>query len=46
MLAQEFHKPVNEKFKRTEVYAWFKDNIWETDWGEMRSLSSFNRGVK
>ena len=27
-LAEELHKPVIEKFKRTKVYARFKDNIW------------------
>ena len=26
-LAEELHKPVIKKFKRTKVYAWFKDNV-------------------
>ena len=35
-----------KKIKRREVYATFKDNILAWDLADMRSLSSFNRGVK
>ena len=34
-LAPEFHKPVIKKFKRREVYARFKDNIWAADLAEL-----------
>ena len=45
-LAQELHKPVIKKFKRTKMYARFKADIWAADLAEMGSLSSMNRGVK
>ena len=45
-LAEELHKPVIKKFKRTKVYARFKDNIWAADLAEMASLSSKNKNVK
>ena len=41
-LAEEFHKPVIKKFKRRELCARFKDNIWTADLSEMESLSSKN----
>ena len=34
-LVQESHKPMIKEFKRKEVYAWFKNNIWATDLAEM-----------
>ena len=43
---QELHKPVIKKFKKRKAYARFKDNIWAADVAEIKSLSSFNRGVK
>ena len=30
-LAQELHKPVIKKFKRTKIYARFKADIWAAD---------------
>ena len=45
-LAQELHKPVIKKFKRRNVYARFKDNIWAADLAEMGSLSSKNKNTK
>ena len=30
-LAEKLHKPVTEKFRRANVYARFKDNIWAAD---------------
>ena len=47
-LAQELHKitPVFKKSKRRKVYAGFKNNIWAADLAKMKSLYSFNRGVK
>ena len=38
-LAEELHKPLIKKFKRRQVYARFKNNIWATDLAEMESLS-------
>ena len=45
-LAEELHKPLIKKFKRTKVCARFKDNIWAADLAEMESLSSKNKNVK
>ena len=46
MLAHKIHKPVIKNFKRRNLYAWFKDNIWTADLAKMTSLSSKNGGVK
>ena len=45
-LAEELHKPVIKRFKRTKVYARFKDNTWPADLAEMGSLPSKNKNVK
>ena len=45
MLSQELHKPLIKTFKRTKVYAKFKDNIW-ADLADKGSLSSKNGGNK
>ena len=45
-LAEELHKPVIKKFKRTKVYARFKGNICAADLAEMEPLSSKNKDVK
>ena len=45
-LAEELHKPLTKKFKRSKVYAGFKGNIWAADLAEMRSFSSKNKNVK
>ena len=45
-LAEELHKPVIKKFKRSKVSARFKDNIWAVDLAEIESLSSKNKNVK
>ena len=44
--AQELHKPVVKRFKRSKECAKFKDDIWAANIDEMGILSSFNRGVK
>ena len=45
-IVEELHKPVIKKFKKRKLCARIKGNIWAADLVEMRSLSSFNRGVK
>ena len=45
-IVEELHKPVIKKLKKRKLCARFKGNIWAADLVEMRSLSSFNRGVK
>ena len=45
-LAEELHKPVTNKLKRSTTYARFKDNIWEAELVETESLSSRNKNVK
>ena len=46
ILAEELHKPVPKKFRRSKVYAIFKDNIWVASLVEMESLSSNIKLVK
>ena len=38
-LANELHKPIIRKFKKTKVYSCFRDNIWGVDLADMQSLS-------
>ena len=45
-LANELHKPVIKKFKKTKVYSSFKDNIWCVNLADMQSLSKFNKRFK
>ena len=35
VLAHKIHKPVIKNFKRRNLYAWFKDNIWTADLAKM-----------
>ena len=43
-LAEELHKPIIRKFKKSEVYSAFKDNIWAADLADMQLISKFNKG--
>ena len=43
--AEELHKSVIKKFKRTKVNVGFKDNIWAANLTEMKSLSLKNKNV-
>ena len=45
-LADELHKPIIRKFKRTRVYSSFKDNIWGVDLADMRLNSKYNKEIK
>ena len=45
-LAEELHKLVTKKSKRSKVYAIFKDNIRSGYLAQMRSLCPKNRNVK
>ena len=38
-VANELHKPIIRKFKKTKVYSSFKDNIWGVDVAEMQLIS-------
>ena len=44
--ANEFHKQIIRKCKRTKVYSSFKDNAWGVNLADMQSLSKCNRGIK
>ena len=46
ILADEFHKPIINKFNKRKVYSQFKDNIWGVDLADMQSLSRKNKGIK
>ena len=42
-LAEELHKPIIRKFKKSIVYSGFKDNIWGADLADMQLKSKFNK---
>ena len=45
-LANELHKPIIRKFKKSKVYSSFRDNIWGVDLADMYTLSKYNKGIK
>ena len=45
-LAEELHKPIIRKSKKTKVYSGFKDNIWGADLADMQLISKFNKGFR
>ena len=42
-LAEEFHKTIIKKLKKTKVYSTFKDNIWGADLADMQLINKFNK---
>ena len=45
-LAEELHKPIIRKFKKTKVHSAFKNNVWGTDLADMQLISKFNKGFR
>ena len=45
-LANELHKPIIQKFKKSKVYSSFTDNISGVDLADMQPLSKYNKGNK
>ena len=45
-LAQELHKAFIKRFKRRDVYAAFKDNIWAANLADMQLISKFNKIIR
>ena len=45
-LAEELHKPIIKKLKKTKVYSAFKDNIWSADLADMQLISKLNKGSR
>ena len=45
-LANELYKPVIRKFRKINIYSFFRDNIWGVDLADMQSLSKYNKGNK
>ena len=43
-LAEELHKTIVRKSKKSKVYPEFKDNIWGADLADMQLISKFNKG--
>ena len=41
-LAEELHKPVIRKFKKSKLDSPFIDNMWGADIADMQSISKFN----
>ena len=44
-LAEELHKPIIRKFKKTKVQSPFIVNIWGRDLADMQLISEFNKGI-
>ena len=45
-LANELHKSIIRKFKKTKVYSSFKDNIWGVDLADMQLISKYIKGIR
>ena len=45
-LANELHKPIIRKFKKRNVYSYFRYCIWGIDLADMELLSKYNKGHK
>ena len=45
-LADELHKPIIRKFKKTKVYLSFRDNIWGVDLADMQLLCRYKKRIK
>ena len=45
-LADELHKPIIQKFKKTKVYSSFRDNTRGVDLADMPLLTKYNKGNK
>ena len=45
-LANELHKPIIKKFKKTTVHAPYRDAIWGSDLADMQLLSMFIKVFK
>ena len=45
-LADELHKPIIQKLKKTKVYSSFRDNTWGVDLADMPLLTKYNKGNK
>ena len=45
-MANELHKQIIRKFKKTKVYPSFRDNISGVDLADIQSLSKYNKGNK
>ena len=45
-LANELHRQIIRRFKRSNVYSSFRDNVWGVDLADMQSLSKNNKGIK
>ena len=43
-LAEELHKQIIKKFKKSRVYSGFKDNILGADLVDIQLISKFNKG--
>ena len=45
-LAEELHKLIIRKFKKSKVEPSFIDNIWDADLADMQLMSKFNKRVR
>ena len=45
-LAEELHKLIIRKFKKINIHAAFKDNIWGADLADIQLISRYNKGLR
>ena len=45
-LAEELHKPIIRKFKKSKVHSSFIDNIWGDDLADMQVINEFDKGFR
>ena len=45
-LANELHTQITKKFKKTNVYSSFGDNVWGVNLADMQSLRKYNKRIK
>ena len=45
-LAEEWHKPIIEKFGKLKAHLSFKDNIWGADLADIQLISKFNKEIR
>ena len=45
-LAEELHKPIIKKFKKSFIYSAFRENIWGAHLADMQLIGKFNKGFR
>ena len=45
-IAEELHKPIIKKSRKSEAHSSFIENIWGADLADMPLISKFNKGIR